>query len=175
MFTVGDRVRVVKFMGITGYSSHIGATGIVTKCVSAKPDSGFVYSYHVRLDRPQKIASSWSKQEAIDILYYPEELEYEDNRDRDNYGDLIAYNNDYVRLTNGMENCKVPTGSNHPLKNVFLLFANYRVGDSALHLRCMGCGDVIGTVVPAATPADADNYMYMNNQPSWPDVNTRLE
>jgi len=172
MFVVGDRVRVVKFFG-TRSTGVVGVTGTVTKVVD-KPLLAYAdprnkrpenhYAMHVKMDTPQKPMGTWSKAETITMLFYFDELEYEDNRQGWPVGEILGYNLDYVRLNNGMVNC-----IRHDWEadvHVFKLFANLRVGDTGVHITCIGCGDVIGMTANSITPDDIDNIMYMNNQPS---------
>lgn len=173
MFLVGDRVRVTKFFG-TRSSGMVGLTGTVTKVVD-KPllsdndprnsEARNHYAMHVKLDRPTyAIGTSWSKVVYTTLLFYFDELEYEDNRQGWPNGEILGYNLDYVRLNNGMVNCS-RMGSEADA-NVFKLFANTRVGDTGVQVTCIGCGDVIGMTANSVTPHNIDNIMYMNNQPS---------
>lgn len=168
MFAVGDRVRVVEFFK-SRTAKMVGVTGTVT--FVARKDQ-YAYNYHVRLDRPQKVYGTWSKREVLELLFHPEELEYEDNRKGAMTYDILGWGGgstntgDYVRLNNGLTNCRCAAGSKHPLAHVFQLFTNYRQGDSALHVTCLGCGTVSGHVFNNVTPADVDNLMYACVEPS---------
>lgn len=174
MFDVGDRVRVVKFFG-TRTNGVVGVTGTVTKVVdkplltyadprNKRPENH--YAMHVKMDAPQKAMGTWSKAETITMLFYFDELEYEDNRQGWPVGEILGYNLDYVRLNNGMSTCLPLVKDESPLFHVFKLFANVRVGDTGVHVTCLGCGDVIGTIANSIGVDDIDNIMYMNNQPS---------
>lgn len=174
MFAVGDRVRVTKFFG-TKHGLTVGATGTVTKVVdkpllahgdprNKQPENH--YAMHVKMDRPQQIMGTWSKTETLSMLFYFDELEYEDNRQGWPVGEILGYNLDYVRLNNGMSTCSSEVEEWSPLFHVFQLFANVRVGDTGVHIRCLGCGDIIGITATSITPDAIDNIMYMNNQPS---------
>lgn len=175
-FEIGDRIRITQFFGLNT-SSMVGMTGTVTKRVEGASYRGYLYSYHVKLDRPAKAVPGYSKQDSLTFLMHPEELEYEDNRKGAVYYDKIAYNNDYVRLSADLGYRACETKFYSPLTRVFKLFSNVRVGDSAIILKCINCGEVLASsrYSGAVTPDGVENYMYDNNQPSWPDVNTRVE
>lgn len=162
MFKVGDRVRVIT----ADFSMHtpVGTTGRITMENTALYADSKESAFNVLMD-----SGLWA---GNDVMFYASELEYEDNRQAALTNEKIAYDHDYVWLKDA-EPCD-PPNINH--KQPFEFFCNYRKGDTAIIIRCPGCGNVMGSSALPITVDRISSIGYMNTEPRlFNDQGRRLE
>lgn len=149
-YKVGDRVRIVSFMG----NDHSPLTGITGRVMDT-PGYGNI----VRLDRAVKIHEPMSGLAHDLLLIIDSELEYEDNKRNAIRFDLMVGPGDYV-FTETMYQCEGEI-------KWFLVSDYHLKGDAVIQAECPRCISQNPVVVIPRT--DVDHFGYLCNQPSLPD------
>ena len=149
-FAAGDRVRLTDKAPANWGA---GPTGTIT--IESSVSRNAINShqgYNVRMDNGTLFAGS-------EVLFYADELEYEDNRDDAIYGEIIAWNLDYVWFNS--EDWQ-PKCKGEPV--AMQLFSNLRKGDTALIAQCSVCKEVVGSHSPIPL-SEVKNISYLCRYP----------